>query len=178
MISRIVEISSSAYVHVRQGQLLVERDNEEPAQVPLEDLGVLILDNPAIRLSQAMLVACGEYSIVIVASNSKHLPTSLTLPSNANSLHGRYVSMQAAVAQPTRKRLWQSIVRAKIQAQARCLIQWGRADVHVRRIRLGLPPDGEVRVMRVTDQQFQRMLVFHGKIRKPTEKAPEQISFF
>lgn len=52
------------------------------------------------------------------------------------------------------------------------------ADVHVRRISLALPPDGEVRVMRVTDQQFQRMLVFYGKIRKPTEKAPEQISFF
>jgi len=52
------------------------------------------------------------------------------------------------------------------------------ADVHVRRIKLVLPPDGEVRVMRVTDQQFQRMLVFHGKIRKSVEKAPEQISFF
>jgi CRISPR-associated protein Cas2 len=52
------------------------------------------------------------------------------------------------------------------------------ADVHLRRVKLALPPDGEVRVMRVTDQQFQRMLVYHGKIRRPPEKAPEQISFF
>ncbi len=52
------------------------------------------------------------------------------------------------------------------------------ADVHARRVMANLPPDGEVRVMRVTDKQFERMLIFHGKIRGQTEKAPEQISFF
>jgi len=126
MISRIVEISSPAYVHVRQGQLLVEREGEEPAKVPLEDLGVLILDHPAIRLTQATLAACGENAVVVIASDSKHLPRSLTLPSDSNSLHGKYVAMQAAVALPTRKRLWQTIVRKKIEAQARCLARWGR----------------------------------------------------
>lgn len=50
--------------------------------------------------------------------------------------------------------------------------------VHERRIQASLPPDGEVRVLRLTDKQFERMKVFLGKIRKATEKAPEQISFF
>ena len=52
------------------------------------------------------------------------------------------------------------------------------ADVHTRRIKAALPPDGEVRVMQITDKQFDRMTVFHGKIRKATEKPPEQFSFF
>lgn len=52
------------------------------------------------------------------------------------------------------------------------------ARVHENRIKAVLPPDGEVRVMTVTDKQFERMKVFYGKMRKATEKSPEQISFF
>lgn len=52
------------------------------------------------------------------------------------------------------------------------------AQVHIKRIKNSLPDDGEVRIMNITDKQFSRIEVFYGKIRKPTEKAPEQISFF
>jgi CRISPR-associated protein Cas2 len=52
------------------------------------------------------------------------------------------------------------------------------ADVHEERVRKALPPDGEVRMIRFTDKQFQRMKVYMGKMRGPTEKTPEQISFF
>jgi CRISPR-associated protein Cas2 len=52
------------------------------------------------------------------------------------------------------------------------------ADVHENRIKSFLPGDGEVRVITVTDKQFERMKVFYGKTRKATEAAPEQISFF
>jgi CRISPR-associated protein Cas2 len=52
------------------------------------------------------------------------------------------------------------------------------AEVHEKRVRAFLPPDGEVRLMLVTDKQFERMKVFYGKIRQATEKAPEQTSFF
>ncbi len=52
------------------------------------------------------------------------------------------------------------------------------ATVHENRVRLVLPDDGEVRLLTITDKQFERMKVFHGKTRKATEKAPEQLSFF
>ena len=52
------------------------------------------------------------------------------------------------------------------------------ADVHANRIKGSLPPDGEVRILRITDKQFSLMEVFFGKKRKPTEKAPEQLQFF
>jgi len=52
------------------------------------------------------------------------------------------------------------------------------ADVHEERAKLALPPDGEVRIIRFTDKQFERMKVYYGKMRGKTEKAPEQISFF
>ena len=50
------------------------------------------------------------------------------------------------------------------------------AEVHEKRVKRSLPPDGEVRLLIFTDKQFSRMKVFYGKIRKATEKAPEQIT--
>ena len=52
------------------------------------------------------------------------------------------------------------------------------AHVHLLRIRQTVPPDGEVRVMQFTDQQFARMEVYRGKRRVSTEKAPVQLEMF
>lgn len=52
------------------------------------------------------------------------------------------------------------------------------AIVHRERIESALPPDGQVRIITFTDKQFERQKVFWGRVRKATEKGPEQISFF
>ncbi len=46
------------------------------------------------------------------------------------------------------------------------------------RIKSALPKDGEVRILSLTDKQFGRMKIFHGKTRQPTEEAPQQLSLF
>ena len=52
------------------------------------------------------------------------------------------------------------------------------ADVHVQRIERAIPPDGEVRIITITDKQFERMRIFVGKMRKAPEKGPRQLEFF
>ena len=52
------------------------------------------------------------------------------------------------------------------------------AAVHVKRVKSVLPPDGEVRIVKITDKQFGKIQVFYGKRRKPTEPAPKQLEFF
>lgn len=52
------------------------------------------------------------------------------------------------------------------------------ADVHVCRVERGLPPDGEVRLLVVTDKQFERMRIFWGKARKRPEQPPCQLQLF
>jgi len=51
-------------------------------------------------------------------------------------------------------------------------------DVHIKRIENSLPDDGEVRLLSITDKQFERMRVFWGKLRKPTESPPRQLELF
>jgi CRISPR-associated protein Cas2 len=52
------------------------------------------------------------------------------------------------------------------------------ADVHIRRVEQVLPPDGEVRVLLITDKQFERMRIFWGKLRKPPARTPRQLELF
>lgn len=52
------------------------------------------------------------------------------------------------------------------------------AEVHQNRIKSHLPEDGEVRMLTITDKQYERMVVFWGKKRKPTEPMPKQLELF
>jgi CRISPR-associated protein Cas2 len=52
------------------------------------------------------------------------------------------------------------------------------ANVHVQRVERNLPPDGEVRVLKFTDKQYERMQVFWGKMRKAAEEPQGQLALF
>ena len=52
------------------------------------------------------------------------------------------------------------------------------ADVHHKRIKNFLPPDGEVRLITITDKQIGRMETLWGKMRKPVPPAPQQLELF
>ena len=45
-------------------------------------------------------------------------------------------------------------------------------------VRSVLPPEGQVRLLAVTDRQFGKMEVFFGKKREPTEEVPRQFMLF
>mgnify|MGYP006271613427 CR=1 FL=1 len=52
------------------------------------------------------------------------------------------------------------------------------ADVHISRIQKKLPPYGEVRIITLTEKQYERMQIFWGKKPKPAEKPAAQLEFF
>ena len=47
-----------------------------------------------------------------------------------------------------------------------------------RRVQAALPSHGQVRVISVTDRQFEKMEIYVGKKRKPVEDPPMQLTFF
>jgi CRISPR-associated protein Cas2 len=49
---------------------------------------------------------------------------------------------------------------------------------YTKKIKSALPPQGEVRILSITDRQFGKMQVFYGKKRAETEKPPEQMMLF
>ena len=127
MIKRVIEIESRAYCSVHHRQLCVKGDKKERS-VPLEDVGVLILNSPQSSYSHAVLSECASRNVALVLCNDKHLPCGLFVPFDGNSTQSRIMALQLLVTEPTKKRLWQSIVRAKLRAQAALLKKCGIDD--------------------------------------------------
>ena len=121
MIRRTVEVSTPSYLHVEHSQFIIERDGERVGQVPLEDLGVLVVDHPGAVLSQGLLAACAEHDATVVFCDDKHLPNAVVLPLAGHSVQAETIRAQTAMTLPLRKRLWRQVVQAKIAAQAEVL---------------------------------------------------------
>lgn len=122
MIKRIIEISNPARLSLKNQQMVVDREGFESATVPIEDIGVLILDHSAITHTQGLLTACFENNVAVLICNAKHTPGAILLPLEGNSLHSRTIAQQVQITEPIRKRLWQTIIRAKIREQAKVLL--------------------------------------------------------
>lgn len=52
------------------------------------------------------------------------------------------------------------------------------AEAHMKRVESMVPPDGEVRLLMLTDKQFERMRVFWGEKRVLAEEPPAQLELF
>ncbi len=52
------------------------------------------------------------------------------------------------------------------------------AEVHMKRVKLILPPKGKIGIMQVTDKQFGMMELFYGKEPKETERPSQQLELF
>jgi CRISPR-associated protein Cas1 len=141
MIKRTVEISRPSYLSLRERQLVIEQEDRDVATVPIEDLGVLIIDSPAVTCTQGLLMACWQQNVVVVLCDEKHMPGALVQPIAAHTLHQKVLRQQVMAPAPRKKRLWQQIVRAKIEAQAAVLrsvgAEYKRLLAMARRVRSG-----------------------------------------
>ncbi|MFQ5598723.1 MAG: type II CRISPR-associated endonuclease Cas1 [Nitrospiria bacterium] len=127
MIKRIVDISEPAYLHLKHRQLLIDKNGALAARIPIEDLGVLILQHPAIVISQSAVIACQQNNTAIVFCDQRHLPFSVIFPlTEGNSLHAKILKEQTQISLPLRKRIWRQIVQQKILGQARTLRLLGK----------------------------------------------------
>lgn len=122
---RMVEISHPAEVHVKQGQLVIEQE-AGTASIPLDDLELVVADGPGIRLSTMAQTMLAQRNIMVVLMGRNHLPAALTIPMVANARLARVSANQVALTDGQRDRLWQAIVRRKIENQARVLAKLGR----------------------------------------------------
>lgn len=119
MLKRTIEVSTDGTrLFLRAKQLVIERDDEELATVPFDDLGFLVLTSHGITISSGALRACAEYNIAVITCAANFLPAGLQLSLQGNTLHAERLAAQVAASQPLRKQLWARIVAAKIRMQA------------------------------------------------------------
>jgi CRISP-associated protein Cas1 len=135
MIKRTLCFSNPAYLSLRNSQLVVKMPELEKANVPdrlkqeavrtipIEDIGVVLLDHKQITTTQALLEALLENNCAIITCDSNHLPVGLMLPLCGNTTQSERFRDQIDTSLPLKKQLWQQTIQYKIRNQAAVLQQ-------------------------------------------------------
>lgn len=134
MIKRTLCFSNPAYLSLNNSQLVIklpgaaynkkvpEIFEEKTTQtVPIEDIGVVVLDNKQITITQGLLERLLENNCAVITCDSSHLPVGLMLPLCGHTVQSERFRAQIDSSQPLKKQLWQQTVRQKILNQASVL---------------------------------------------------------
>lgn len=126
MIKRTLCFSNPAYLSVKLNQLIISfPDKEEKKTIPIEDIGVVILDSPQITITQTVLVKLLENNSAVVTCNSSHHPIGLQLCLDGNTLQSERFQKQISASEVLKKNLWQQTIQSKIYNQAMFLQELG-----------------------------------------------------
>jgi len=100
-----------------------EKEEKASISVPIEDIGLVILDNPQILLTNALMMALNDNNSAIMSCDTSHLPYGLMLPMFSHHAFTEKFYCQLEASVPLKKNLWQQTVVAKIENQAALLKQ-------------------------------------------------------
>ena len=136
MVKRTLCFSNPAYLSLKNGQLVIKMPELENVKsvpesfkqefvktIPIEDIGVLVIDNQQVTFTQGIMEALLENNSAVITCDSRHLPTGLLLPLSGNTTQTERFRYQIDASQPLKKQLWQQTVQCKIRNQAAVLHQ-------------------------------------------------------
>lgn len=153
MIKKTLCFSNPAYLSLRDAQLVIKlpevektanltEDFKKSTEVtrPIEDIGVVVLDNKQITITQGALEALLENNCAVITCDSSHMPVGLLLPLVGNTTQNERFRDQLDASLPLRKQLWQQTMQQKIRnqsavlskcsdAETKCMQVWAN-DVH------------------------------------------------
>lgn len=163
MIKKTLCFSNPAYLSLRNKQLvwrkpeaeksdkLPEKETSETIRtIPIEDIGVVILDHKQLTITHGLLAALLENNCAVITCDLRSMPIGLLLPLDGNNTQRERFTQQIESSIPLRKQLWQQTIRMKIANQAavlsnntdaetRCMKKW------VEDVRSGDPDNLEAR---------------------------------
>ncbi len=148
MIRKTVEFSTpGTRLSVANSQLVIERLDLPKATLPIEDLGVVIVDDIQATYTQSVFLSLLEAGATVLVTGHDHLPVGMMLPLDAHHIQTERHRAQVGASKPTSKRAWQEIVQAKIRQQAAVLSHFtdshGGLTAMARRVRSGDPENLE-----------------------------------
>lgn len=131
MIKRTLYFGNPCYLKKKDQQLVIdfpEIAEKQTQRIPIEDIGIIVLDNPQITISQSLLSELAENNAAIISCDAKHLPFGLMLPIYMHHAFTEKMYQQLECSLPLKKNLWQQTVVAKISNQAALLRSRGIDD--------------------------------------------------
>ena len=106
----------------KNGNLSDTFKKETERTIPIEDIGVVVLDNRRITITTGAMEAMLENNCAVITCDEKSMPVGLMLPLCGNTLQSERFRHQIDASLPLKKQLWQQTVRQKILNQAAVLV--------------------------------------------------------
>ena len=97
-------------------------------RIPIEDIGVVILDNNQITITQRALGALLDNNVAVITCDEQRMPSGLMLPLSGNSTQSERFRHQIEASLPLKKQLWQQTIQAKIHNQSMVLYHQRQLD--------------------------------------------------
>lgn len=142
MIKKTLYFGNPAYLSLRNNQLVIKLPEVESndtlpenfkkqAEVtkPIEDIGVVVLDNKRITVTSGLLEALLENNCTVITCDSHSMPVGLMLPLTGNTTQNERFRDQLDASLPLKKQLWQQTIRQKILNQASVLKEKRGANI-------------------------------------------------
>jgi CRISPR-associated protein Cas1 len=127
MIKKTIYFGNPVNLTLRNAQLVISQPKKkeekdwysEHSQVtrPIEDIGLVLLDNKQINISIGALSALLENNSAIVTCDSKSMPVGMMLPLSGNTTQNERFRHQLGASLPLKKQLWQQTIKVKIANQ-------------------------------------------------------------
>ncbi len=163
MIKRTIYFSNPAYLSTKDCQLVIKmpevencqefsenQKNEYVRTIPIEDIGMIVIDNKRITLTSGLVSALLDNNCSVVTCDDKSMPTGMMLPLSGNTLQNERFRSQLDASLPLKKQLWQQTIIQKIANQATILqrhtqVECGCMFVWSKEVRSGDPENLEAR---------------------------------
>ena len=131
MVKRTLCFSNPTYLSVKMNQLLIRipetldlygnKTDELDTSIPIEDIGIVVLDNKQITITQSVIEKLLANNSALITCDAFHLPVGLMLPLSGNTTQSERFRNQIDISMPLKKQLWQQTIQAKIFNQAKAL---------------------------------------------------------
>lgn len=128
MIKRTLYFGNPAYLSIKDKQLQIKLlETEEIRTIPVEDIGVVVLDHWQISITQKVFESLLSNNVALITCNASHMPQGLLLNLDGNTVQTERFRHQLNASEPLKKRLWQQTIELKILNQAKVLEERGVA---------------------------------------------------
>jgi len=155
-IPRIVDITENGrFIAKQRGFITIKQGDERCGEVPLDDIGVLMISAFGATCTKDALVSLAEHGAVTILCGSKGVPAAFVLPAQANYEQALRIRVQSQASLPLKKRLWQAIVTAKLIHQSAVLSCFGQDEkaklvaLYARQVQSGDPQNREASGARI-----------------------------
>ncbi|MDY3363830.1 type II CRISPR-associated endonuclease Cas1 [Riemerella anatipestifer] len=127
MLYRSIYIGNPAYLKLKDQQMKIicPETKVEKGSIPVEDLGLLMLDHFQITISHQLIQKLMGNNVVVISCDVHHLPHGIMLPLYGHSEYSERIKYQLEASEPLKKNLWKQVVESKINNQSEVLKRLG-----------------------------------------------------